>query len=90
MDDIINKIEKIQNKQRSLQWGHCKMSDDETMFAVGNKAYPKEPHYFTITSDNIIYLLDDSHKRNLYKQCVDIVEVANGVIVLLKEWFPAK
>lgn len=90
MDVIIDKIEKIQNKQRSLQWGHHKMSADKTMFAVGNKAYPKEPHYFIITSDCVIFLLDDAHRQNVYKKCSDITEVTNGVIALLKEWFPAK
>jgi hypothetical protein len=90
LDIIIEKIEKIQNKQRSLQWGHYQMSDTEIMFAVGNKAYPKEPHYFIVTSDCVVFLLDDTHKQNVHKKCSDVTEVTNGVISLLKEWFPAK
>ena len=90
MDVVVNKIKKIQNKQQSLQWGHYQMSDDEIMFAVGNKAYPKEPRYFTVKSDHSIFLLDDSHKRILHEQCSDVNGVTSGVIALLKEWFPAK
>lgn len=90
MEAVINKIEKIQNKHKSLMWGHYNMSDDETMFAVGNKAYPKEPHFFTVTSDYTICLLDDSHKRSVHKHCSDSIEVVTEVISLLKEWFPAK
>jgi hypothetical protein len=90
MEAVVNKIEKIQNKRQSLRWGHHAISDGEIMFAVGNTAYPKEPHFFTVTSDNTVYLLSNDHKRNLHKQCVDIADVAAEVIVLLKEWFPAK
>lgn len=90
MDILIRKIKSIQNKQQSLMWGHSMMSANEMMFAVGNKAYPKEPHYFTVTNTYVVNLLNDSHKRILYKECNDITEVAACVISLLKEWFPAK
>ncbi len=90
MDMMIQKIKTIQNKAKSLQWGHYAMSDDETMFVVGNKAYPKEPHFFVISSDYTIYFLNDSHKKILHKQCDNLSHVTSEIIVLLKEWFPAK
>ena len=90
MDALIQKIETIQNKQKSLQWGHYNMNDSEIMFAVGNKAYPKEPHYFIVSSNYSLCLLDNSHKKYIYKEYTDSPSVINGVIGLLKEWFPAK
>lgn len=90
MNDLLSKIKTIQNKQRTLQWGHYQMSDAEIMFAVGNTAYPKEPHYFSVTNNKTIFLITDSHKREEYKQCETIKDVTDGVITLLKCWFPAK
>ena len=90
MDELINKITKIQNKQQTLQWGHYQMSETELMFAVGNTAYPGEPHYFIATTNYTIFLLTDSHRRTEYRQHIDTKEVTNSVIELLKEWFPAK
>ena len=90
MDELINKIVKIQNKQNSLLWGHYKQSDIETMFAVGHKSYPKEPHFFITTSNYEIFLVTDVHKKELYRQCIDVNDVVAGIITLLKEWFPAK
>ena len=90
MDALINKIIKIQNKQNSLMWGHSKHSDNEVMFAVGHKSYPKEPHFFIATSDCVIFLITNSHQKELYRQCIDVNDVAAGVINLLKLWYPAK
>lgn len=90
MDELIEKIKKIQNKQQSLMWGHAVRDDGEVVFAVGNKAYPKQIHFFSITPTHTINLLDNLRCAKKLRDCVDKQEVVSSVISLLKEWFPAK
>ncbi len=90
MEQLIQKIEKIQNKQQSLMWGHVEHAKGEIMFAVGNKAYKKQNQFFTITDTYAVNLIDNNHKRVLFKQCTDVSEVVSTVISLLKEWYPAR
>lgn len=71
-------------------WGSAENSQDEILFAVGNKAYPAETHYFVISESNEIFFVNDSHKKELHKKCANREEVVSSVIELLKEWFPAK
>ena len=90
MELMIEKIKKIQNKQQSLMWGSAMHNDNEVIFAVGNKAYPKQPHFFSVTDTYKLNMIDDYHKRVLFKECADLSEVLSCIISLLKEWFPAK
>lgn len=90
MEQLVEKIKKIQNKQRSLMWGSDYFSDTEVIFAVGSKAYPRQPHYFSITAENTICLIDDDNKRTIIKQCETSTDVVSCIIELLKKWYPAK
>lgn len=90
MEQLIERIKKIQNKQRSLMWGSDYFSDTEIIFAVGSKAYPRQPHYFSITAANTINLINDDNKRMMIKQCETSEDVIHCIIELLKEWYPAK
>ena len=90
MEELITKIKKIQNKQQSLMWGHAVRDDGEVVFAVGNKAYPKQPHFFSVTPTYTVKLLDNIRSSEKFKDCADSKDVLSSVILLLKEWFPAK
>lgn len=90
MEQLIEKVKKIQNKQRSLMWGSDYFSETEIIFAVGSKAYPRQPHYFSITTEYTVSLINDDNKRTIIKRCETPADVVSCVIGLLKEWYPAK
>ena len=90
MELMIEKIKKIQNKQQSLMWGSALYNNNEVVFAVRNKAYPKQPHFFSVTDTYTVNMINDYNKRILFKECEDLQDVLSCVISLLKEWFPAK
>lgn len=89
MEQTIEKILKIQNKQKSLKWGHHVINPDEVMFVVGHQEYPKSIQYFVL-KNNAISLIDDNHKKCMKKECENEKEVLSTVIGMLKVWFPAK
>ena len=90
MRELIEKIKKIQNKQRTLRWGSAENDDGEAMIAVGSNAYPKQTQYFVVGKDNEVFLISDEHKKEMLRKCENDREVVECVIELLKEWFPAK
>ena len=90
MDELIVKIKKIQNKQQSLMWGSSDLSSDEVLFAVGNRAYPRQPHFFIVTRNMSVLVLENDNSKTFIDNCMDNSSVANCIIQLLKEWFPAK
>jgi hypothetical protein len=90
MDELIRKISNIQNKQKTLRWGHDMCGEHECLFVVGNTAYPGQVQCFTVTEEFVISIVDNSHKKAKHDVCSDVNSVASCVIQLLKKWFPAK
>ena len=90
MDELITKIKKIQNKQQSLMWGSADLSADEILFAVGNRAYPRQPHFFIISKNLGVSILEEDNSKTYIDHFSDNSSVATCIIGLLKEWFPAK
>ena len=84
------KILKIQNGAKSLMWGCARNSETETLFCVGHKSYPRQNKCFVVSDDFIISLVGDDHKKAFVIKCENVDEVLKEVLLLLKEWFPAK
>ena len=89
MDELVQKIKSIQNKQKSLMWGTSPLNE-EMLFAVGNKSYPREPHFFLLSKDLTVSILENDNTKTLIKNCENNTSVVQCVIQLLKDWFPAK
>ena len=87
---MIEKILKIQNKNKSLMWGCTRHSETETLFAVGHKSYPKQIKYFIVSEDFAVSTVTDDSRSVLVKSCEDEAEVLKVIYDLLKQWFPAK
>lgn len=90
MEELITKIKTIQNKQQSLMWGSAELTPEEMLFAVGNKGYPRQPHFFLLKNDLSISILENDNTKTFIQKCEDSSSVTKCVIQLLKEWFPAK
>ena len=84
------KILKIQNSAKSLMWGSTRHSETETLFCVGHKSYPRQNRCFIVSDDFVISIVGDDHKRAFVIKRESVDEVLKEVILLLKEWFPAK
>ena len=84
------KILKIQNKSKSLMWGCTRHSETETLFCVGHKSYPRQNKCFVVSDDFVISIVGDDHKRAFVIECGSAEKVIEEVLLLLKEWFPAK
>ena len=84
------KILKIQNGAKSLMWGCTRHSETETLFAVGHKSYPRQNRCFIVSDDFVLSIVGDDHKRAFVKQCGTEEKVLEEIMMLLKEWFPAK
>ena len=89
MDELVQKIKSIQNKQKSLMWGTSPLNE-EILFAVGNKSYPREPHFFLLSTDLTVFIVQDDNSKLLLKHCDNNADVINCIIKQLKNWFPAK
>lgn len=87
---MTEKILKIQNKAKSLMWGRTRHSETETLFAVGHKSYPKQNRYFIVSDDFVLSIVGDDHKKAFVIKCGSAEKVIEEVLMLLKEWFPAK
>ena len=89
MEELVQKIKTIQNKQKSLMWGTSPLNE-KILFAVGNKSYPREPHFFLLSNDLTVFILHDDNTQALLKHCENNTDVINCIIQQLKCWFPAK
>ena len=91
---LVEEIKKIQNKSKSLIWGSNDSTDTTKVFAVGHKSYPRVEKYFMVEIDTFSMTFDLSvlhdEGKTLVKKCKDVKEVVSEVILLLKDWFPAK
>lgn len=90
MDNLILKIKTIQNKQKTLRWGSAENDSGEVIIAVGSVAYPKQTQYFIVDADRCVYLINDKHKKEMFRRCETDQNVVACAIELLKTWFPAK
>lgn len=84
------KILKIQNGAKSLMWGCTRHSETETLFAVGHKSYPIQNRCFIVSDDFVLSIVGDDHKSAFVIKCGTEEKVLEEVVLLLKEWFPAK
>ena len=90
MDSLVDKIKRIQNKQRTLRWGSAESDAGEAILVVASTAYPQQMQCFAIGKNYEMFLVSDSHKKVPYRKCENEKEVVDCVIGLLKKWFPAK
>lgn len=84
------KILKIQNKRKSLMWGCTRHSETEYLFVVGHKFYPRQNRVFVVSDDFVLSIVSDDHKKAFVKNCGSAEKVLEEIVLLLKEWFPAK
>lgn len=85
-----DKIFKIQNKAKSLRWISTPHSETETLFVVVHKSYPRQNRCFIVSDDFVLSIVGDDHKRAFVIKCGSAEKVIEEVLILLKEWFPAK
>lgn len=89
MNEVVYSVLKIQNRSKSLKWGHCRgVNRVDEVFAVGHKSYRGVTHYIVVRGMKVFNA--DRVEMECLRECSSVREVVDTVVKQLQEWFPAR